>query len=140
MDSAEPDLLDTIEGALVAVSDDGLIAHANPEALEILGWDEGLIGQPLLTIIPARLRSRHHEGFLRYLTTGESRLQGGTVRVPALLGDGTEQMIDLTLRVYRRPDGTKLAVAAMAVAPLGKPPPGLRVLEDALAKRLYELI
>ena len=135
----EPDLLDSIEGALVAVSDDGLIAHANPEALHLLGYD-ALVGTPLLGIIPQRLRRRHHEGFLRYLSTGESRLQGGTVRVPALLGDRSEQMIDLTIRVYRRPDGSKLAVAAMTAATLGKPPPGLRVLDDMLAKRLYDLI
>jgi PAS domain S-box-containing protein len=135
----EPELLDSIEGALVAVADDGLVAHANAAALDLLGYDS-LVGLPLLTIIPPRLRRRHKEGFLRYLSTGESRLQGSTVRVPALLGDGTEQMVDLTIRVYRRPDGSKLAVAAMTASPLGKPPPGLRVLEDALAKRLYELI
>lgn len=139
MDATELDLLDTIEGPLVAVSDDGLIAHANAGALDLLGYDD-LVGRPLLTIIPARLRLRHQEGFLRYLSTGESRLQGSTVRVPALLADSSEQMVDLTIRVYRRPDGTKLAVAAMTASPLGKPPPGLRVLEDALAKRLYELI
>jgi PAS domain S-box-containing protein len=136
----EPELLDAIEGPLMAVGDDGLIAYANQDALDLLGWDLGLVGRPLFHIIPVRLRERHRAGFARYLHSGESRLQGGTVRVPALLYDGSEQMIDLTIRVYRRPDGTKLAVAGLLAAELGTPPPGLRVLEDALAKRLYELL
>ena len=74
------------------------------------------------------------------MRTGESRLQGGTVRVPARRRDGTEQEIDLTIRVFRRPDGSKLVSAGLSVAPLGKAPPGLKVIEDALTRRLYELV
>jgi PAS domain S-box-containing protein len=140
MDASEPSLLDGAPGAMVAVDDLGLIAHANDAALALLGWDRELIGLPLYCIIPERLRARHLTGFTRYLRSGESRLQGGTVRVPALLRSGDECMIDLTIRVYRRPDGSKLAVAALEAVALGTAPPALREIEDALSRRMYQLI
>ncbi len=127
-------------GAIVTVGDDGLISFASPEACALLGWDDALIGQPLTTIIPERLKGAHRAGFDRYVRTGESRLQGSTVRVPARKRDGTEQDIDLTIRVFRRPDGTKLVSAALSVAALGRAPPGLKVIEDALTRRMYELV
>lgn len=133
-------LLDASEGAVLTVEDDGLIAHANAEAMVLLGWDPTLLGKPLATIIPARLRARHWVGFQRYVRSGESRLQGSTVRLPALRQNGSEVEVDLTIRVFRRPDGSKMVSAALVRAPTGRPPPGLRVLEDALARRLYELV
>jgi hypothetical protein len=129
-----------LPGAVVAVEDDGLISFANAEALRLLQWDGALVGMPLTTIIPDRLQRRHLHGFHDYVKTGVSHLQGGTVRVPARLRDGTERDLDLTIRVFRRPDGTKLVAAALSAAPLGKAPPGVRVLEDALALRLYKMV
>src|ERR1051326_938943 len=103
----EAELLRAYPGAVVSVEDNGLIAFASPEALRLLGWDEDLIGQPLATIIPDRLQPQHRAGFSRYTQTGESPLQGKTVRVPARLRNGSERDIDLTIRVFRRPDGSK---------------------------------
>src|SRR5687767_1701501 len=99
-------------GAVVVVGDDGRIAFASREAGRLLGWGDDLVGQPLVTIIPERLRSRHAVGFQRYVVTGVSHLQGKTVRVPARKRDGSEVDLDLTIRVFRRPDGTKLVSAA----------------------------
>jgi PAS domain S-box-containing protein len=126
-------------GAIVAVGDDGRIAFASSEACSLLGWPS-LVGQPLTAIIPQRLQGAHHAGFGRYVKTGESRLQGKTVRVPARHRDGTEVELDLTIRVFRRPDGSKLVSAALSKAALGRAPPNLKVIEDAFAKRLYELV
>jgi PAS domain S-box-containing protein len=133
-------LFEDMPGPVVAVEDDGLISFANPQALDLLGWDRSLLGRPLTTIIPERLQPRHREGFHRYVKTGVSHLQGGTVRVPAKRRDGSERDVDLTIRVFRRPDGTKLVSAVLSAAALGRPPHGLRVLEDALTQRLYQLI
>lgn len=126
-------------GALVAVGDDGRIRFATREACDLLGWPD-LQGQPLTAIIPLRLQPSHHAGFGRYVSTGNSNLQGRTVRVPARRLDGSETDLDLTIRVFRRPDGSKLVTAALSKASLGKPPPNLKVLEDAFAKRMYELV
>jgi PAS domain S-box-containing protein len=136
----ENTLFRSAPGAVVAVGDDDLIAYASPEALELVGWDEGLVGLPLTTIIPARLRDRHLQGFGRYVKTGASNLHGKTVRVPALRRDGSERELDLTIRVFRRPDGSRLVSAGLSEAALGHAPPGLVVIEDALQKRLYQLI
>ena len=136
----EAALFKSVHDALVAVGDDDRIAFASPEALALLRWDGSLVGQPLTAIIPARLQARHLQGFGRYTRTGESRLHGQTVRVPALCGDGTERDLDLTIRVFQRPDGSRLVSAGLSLAALGKPPPGLVVIEKALAKRLYELV
>lgn len=133
-------LFESAIGAVVAVGTDDLIAYASPEALALLRWDDRLVGQPLTAIIPERLRSRHLEGFGRYVRTGQSNLHGKTVRVPALCGDGRERDLDLTIRVFRRPDGTRLVSAGLSEAPLGHAPPGLIVIEGALQKRLYQLI
>ncbi|HUR24572.1 MAG TPA: PAS domain S-box protein [Candidatus Thermoplasmatota archaeon] len=136
----ELELFRSARGAVVAVGTDDLIAYASTEALALLGWDEGLVGRPLTVIIPERLRARHREGFARYAKTGESRLHGKTVRVPALCKDGRERDLDLTIRVFRRPDGTRLVSAGLSQAPLGHSPRGLVLIEDALQKRLYQLI
>lgn len=133
-------LLDAYSGAVVVVDDGGLITFASPDACNLLGWDGTLLGQPLTTIIPARMHERHKNGFSRYVETGRSSLQGKTVRVPALRRNGSEVDVDLTIRVFRRPDGSKLVSAGLSLAPLGKAPPGLVRLEDALQRRLYQLL
>jgi PAS domain S-box-containing protein len=133
-------ILDRLAGAIVSVSEEDIIVYANAEALVLLGWDPSLPGHPLTSIIPSRLQERHLRGFDRYVKTGVSRLQGTTVRVPARRQDGTEVDVDLTIRVFQRPDKSRLAVAALSKAPLGRAPSSIRVLEDALARRVYELI
>jgi PAS domain S-box-containing protein len=133
-------LFSTSAGAIVAVNDEDNIEFANREALDLLRWDQTLIGQSLTTIIPERMHAQHLKGFHRYVKTGESNLQGATVRVPARLRDGTENDVDLTIRVFRRPDGTKLVAAALSEAALGHAPENLVVLEGTLLKRMYELI
>ena len=90
----ETDLFLGDVGAIVTVRDNGLISFATPAACHLSGWDASLVGMPWTAIIPHRLQGRHHAGFDRYVRTGESRLAGSTVRVPALRSDGAEQEID----------------------------------------------
>lgn len=139
-DAAELEILRGLNGAIVAVDDTGAITFATPAAQRVLGWGPELVGEPLVTIIPERLRARHLEGFARYSQTGQSRLMGHTVRVPARRKDGSERELDLTIRVFRRPDGTKLVAAGLSEAALGRPPADLLVMESALARRLYQLV
>jgi len=133
-------LYELASGAVVAVDDDGTIGFATPDALALLGWDDSLIGKPLTTIIPDRLLPRHLVGFAAYVRTGKSRLQGSTVRVPARRRDGSEKQLDLTIRVFKRPDGTKLVSAGLSEPELGRAPPGLIVLERGLVSRMYQLL
>lgn len=131
--------MDSAHEAIVGVDGEGTIISASPPALRLLGYGR-LEGLPLTTIIPDRMRARHHNGFQRYTQTGRSRLEGRTVRVPAVCGDGTEKEIDLTIRVFRRPDGTMLCLAGLSPTAAGRPPHDLLRLESELQSRAYQLI
>jgi hypothetical protein len=62
------------------------------------------------------------------------------VRVPARREDGGEAEVDLTIRVFQRPDGTRIAMAGLVAAALGETPAHLQKLEDALLAREYEVV
>lgn len=139
-EASEREVLERLPGAIVAVSEDDVVIYASSAALGIVGWDRTLLGMPLTTIIPRRLQSQHLEAFQKYVETGVSKLQGHPVRVPARRRDGSEVDVDLTIRLFLRPDQTKLAVASLNRPASGGGPLGLQVLEDEFRRRLYELV
>jgi PAS domain S-box-containing protein len=74
------------------------IVAASPAAYALLGWSDGeLVGQRLLVVIPPHLRERHVAGFTRSVVTGDQRLLGVPLELPALARDGREIPIVLTL-------------------------------------------
>lgn len=90
-------LLDHLPDAVVVVDHNGTIARTNPAAEQLLGWPAGaLVGQPLVELVPDRLRPAHLAGFARALAGG-SRLTGAVLRVPARRRDGGE--VDVELRI-----------------------------------------
>ncbi|MDP9071818.1 MAG: PAS domain S-box protein [Actinomycetota bacterium] len=90
--------LAAIPGGVVVADDANRIIYVNAAAAELLGWDEGdLAGRRLTTIIPPQLREAHLAGYTRYQLTGEARLMGRSVRVPALRRDGSSVEVDLTI-------------------------------------------
>ena len=94
-------LFDALSDAVVVAGEDNLIVSANRAIERLLGWSrDELIGRPLTTLIPARLRAAHVEGFSRFVLTGETRILGTPVRVPALRADGAEAPIELTLAEF----------------------------------------
>lgn len=131
--------LDDLPGPLVAADAAGRIAYLNPAARRLFGRSGE--GEPLATLMPERMRRRHEEGFRRWRATRESRLLGRSVRVPALRGDGSEFEAELTLRMFRRPDGSELVVASLRDT-TAEPAPARDVieLESRLERRMYELI
>lgn len=91
-------VLDGLSDAVIAANAAGTIVYANVAFERLLGWSaRELSGQPLTRIIPARMRPAHEEGFARYLRTGEGRVFGKPLRVPALRRDGEEIHVELTL-------------------------------------------
>ena len=96
--------LDASTDAVVVADDANRIIFVTTRAAVMLGWErDDLVGRRLTTIIPARLRESHLAGFSRYQLTGEARLLGAPVRVPALRRDGTEVAVELAIE---RVDGT----------------------------------
>lgn len=90
--------VDQVRGAVVVADEFNHIVHVNAAAAELLGWDaDELTGRRLVTIIPAELREAHLAGFMRYQLTGEGRLLGRPIAVPALRQDGSRIDIKMTL-------------------------------------------
>lgn len=127
-------------GALVAADQAGRILFATDEARALLRRDD-LEGAPLPSLMPERMRARHEDGFARFVSTGESRLQGGPVRVPALRGDGSEIEVELRVHVFRHADGRVLAVALLRdTTDERSVPPDVLQLETRLQRRAYRLL
>jgi PAS domain S-box-containing protein len=137
---SERRLLSESGESVVAVEDGGIIAFAGTKALAMLGWNQELIGRPLTTIIPTRLQARHQAGFARYARTGVSKLQNKPVRVPGLRRDGSERDVMLRIRVFQRPDGSKLVAAEFSDADAENTPVGLVEIESDLQRRAYQLV
>lgn len=134
----EADLLLSASGGVIAADQRGRVIFANIQASEAMGRAIA-VGSALQDLMPERLRARHAAGFHRYATTGESQLEGRTVRVPALSDDGKEREVDLAMRMFERPDGSTIAIASVS-RPGAIRPPDLVEIETALSRRLYRLV
>lgn len=102
--------------AVVAADDLNRIIAASPAALQLLGWDGDLLGRRIVTVIPQRLRETHIAAFTLNLLTGEGRIIGREVTVPALRRDGTEVDIVLLLRREVAGQGRSVYTATMRPA------------------------
>ena len=99
--------------AVVAADDLNRILAASPAALDLLGWDAQLVGRRIVTIIPDRFRESHIAAFTLNLLTGDGRIIGREVTVPALRRDGTEVEIVLLVARETVADGRAVFTATM---------------------------
>jgi PAS domain S-box-containing protein len=85
--------------AVVAADDANRLIAVSAAAAELLGWQPAdLLGRRIVTIIPERFREAHVAAFTLHLLSGEARILGRPVTVPALRRDGTEIMVELLVR------------------------------------------
>lgn len=106
-------ILDGLRDAVVATDTRGHIVYVNDAVRRSLGWDAvDLLGGSVTVLVPDRLRAGHEAGFARYRETGEKRIVGRVVRVPALRADGSELEVELALEAFDSPDG-EIVVASM---------------------------
>ncbi|MFF0464993.1 SpoIIE family protein phosphatase [Streptomyces mexicanus] len=98
----------------VAADDGNRIIAVNNSAARLLGWDAGeLIGQRLTVLMPEHLRRRHTSAFTSLLLTGEPRILGRSIPVPALHRDGRVIPIRLHIRTQEAIDGHTVFVAQL---------------------------
>jgi PAS domain S-box-containing protein len=92
-------ILDSSPDCVVAIDHEGRITEFNPAAEQTFGHRRSdVLGRPLSeVIIPPSLREKHHTGFARYLTTGDSRVLGRRLEMTALCADGREFPVELTI-------------------------------------------
>jgi len=104
----------TAQRATIAADDTGRIIAISPSAAELLGWTvDDLTGRRLLSIVPDRLHERHVAGVTRFLLTGERRIIGDPVEVPARRRDGSEVPVTLTIGVAGGTHGRTVFVATL---------------------------
>ena len=85
--------------ALVAADDTNRLIAVSAAAGELLGWRPAeLVGRRIVTMIPERFRETHVAAFTLHLLSGEARILGRPVTVPALRRDGSEVMVELLVR------------------------------------------
>ncbi|MDX6228290.1 MAG: hypothetical protein QOI76_1680 [Frankiales bacterium] len=103
--------------AMIAADDANRILAISPPVTGLLGWTaEDLVGHRIVTVIPEELRETHIAGFTRYLTTGQARILGRVVPVPALHRDGRHVAITVLVREQRLPGGGRVFIAELRAA------------------------
>lgn len=99
-------LADHAVDAIVEADETGTIRYANSSAARLLGRDN-LVGAPLTSIMPERMRAGHNQGFARYLATRQPKILGRRLELPALRKDGSEITIELTISARPTPIGER---------------------------------
>ncbi|MFI2608333.1 SpoIIE family protein phosphatase [Kitasatospora sp. NPDC018619] len=121
----------------IAADDLNRIIAVNTAAADLLGWSpQELVGERLTVMIPQHLRSRHEAAFASLLLTGQPRILGRSVPLPALHRDGRLIPVRLHVQTQEAIDGRTVFVAQVTprTAPTG-PPPEPRELRGPHAPR-----
>jgi PAS domain S-box-containing protein len=96
-------ILDSALDAVITIDAGGKITDWNRRAESLFGWGaQEVLGKPLSEfIIPHRHRRMHDFGMKRFLETGEGPILGRRVEISALMRDGTEFPVELTVSPAR---------------------------------------
>jgi PAS domain S-box-containing protein len=96
-------ILEVSQDAYISIDADGLIVEWNPAAERIFGRSrEEAIGADLAPlIIPPEFRDAHHAGLARVRSTGESKLAGQRIDLPAMDRNGRQFPVEFTLQASR---------------------------------------
>jgi PAS domain S-box-containing protein len=92
-------IVDSALDCIVTIDHDGRITEFNPSAEHTFGYRrDKVLGKHLTdVIIPASLREKHRQGFVRYLATGEARALGKRIEMTAVRADGSEFPVELAI-------------------------------------------
>jgi PAS domain S-box-containing protein len=92
-------LVNQAPDAVLVIDTANRIVFANPAVEEVFGYaPEELVGEPLTTVVPERLRVAHLDAFGRYLETGERTLDWDYVELPGRHRAGHEVPLSLSFR------------------------------------------
>lgn len=106
-------LLDASPEAMVCVSSDGRIVHANARAVELFRYrrDE-MVGAAIETLVPRVSRKIHVQHRNRYFATPSARPMGEGMLLTAQRRDGTEFPVDVSLSPVQA-EGKTMVLAAI---------------------------
>ncbi|MCO8270168.1 PAS domain S-box protein [Actinoplanes sp. TRM 88003] len=106
-------LLDASPEAMVCVSSDGTIVHANSRATDLFRYrrDE-MVGAAIETLVPGASRKIHVQHRNRYFATPSARPMGEGMLLTAQRKDGTEFPVDVSLSPVQA-EGKTMVLAAI---------------------------
>lgn len=85
--------------AIITINHEGRVQEFNPAAEKLFGYTAGeAVGRKLdELIVPATHREAHCRGMARFLATGQSRVLGRRIEMPALRADGAILEVELAI-------------------------------------------
>jgi PAS domain S-box-containing protein len=91
-------IINAAADAIISIDEEGLVCEFNRAAEQTFGFTKSeLLGKPLTSIIPQRLRDLHIAGLRRYLTTGQRHLpRWQNIELPGLSKDGQEFPLEVS--------------------------------------------
>ncbi len=111
-DSPAPDrfafstLIDALPDAIVVVDRDGRVVDLNIQAVKLFGYARTeLLGEPVETLLPERLRSGHVGERDGYYQSPHVRPMGAGTNLFARRKDGHEFPVEINLGPYQSADG-----------------------------------
>ncbi len=95
-------ILDSALDCIIVISDTGQVREWNPAAERLFGYTHAdAVGRELADlIIPPELRERHRAELAQYRATGQGRLLGRRIEVPALRSNGSKLNVELAITPY----------------------------------------
>ena len=100
-------LLETVPDAIVMVNNTGRIVLVNEQAEQLFGYRrEDLLGKPIETLLPQRLRVGHVSHRTKFFSEPRTRTMGAGLELFACRKDGTEFPVEISLSPLKTEEGT----------------------------------
>jgi PAS domain S-box-containing protein len=98
-DARKSAILNAAFDSIILMDADGLIVEVNPAAERTFGYRaEEMVGRELAElIVPPDLREAHRQGVARFVATGEGRMVGHPVELPAMRADGSVFPVEIAI-------------------------------------------
>jgi len=92
-------VIDAALDCIIMMDQDGIVVEFNPAAEKTFGYtrDEAVGSLLADLVIPETLKTAHHDGMKRYLSTGEAKVIGQRVEVPACNKSGDDLLVELAI-------------------------------------------
>jgi PAS domain S-box-containing protein len=92
-------ILNAAFDCIITMDADGHVVEVNRATEQTFGYSATeMVGRELAElIIPPELREPHRAGVRRYVTTGEARMVGHPVELPAMRADGSEFPVEIAI-------------------------------------------
>ncbi|HYJ89764.1 MAG TPA: PAS domain S-box protein [Pyrinomonadaceae bacterium] len=100
-------LAETASDAIITIDESGSMSFANAGAARMFGYSEiEMIGQNVTMLMPEQKRGQHHDGFSRFLKTGQRNISWKSVELPGRHKNGSEIQLELSFAEYNK-DGKR---------------------------------